>query len=321
MTPVQSDTPKEILVLGGAGFLGTNLCDRLLRDGNRVTCIDTYNTGRESNIAHLKTNPNFTAWRYDITMSMWPIFNGFDQIYNLACPASPTHYQFDPINTMRVNILGAMNVLELARWSGARVLQASTSEVYGNPMIQPQSEDYWGNVNPIGIRSCYDEGKRAAETLFFDYHRQHQTKIRVIRIFNTYGPYMHPSDGRVVPNFIKQALLDDDITLHGNGEQTRAFCYVDDLISGMIRMMNSSDHITGPINLGNPYLVSMKYLAEYIIKLTGSKSKIIHLPMPSDDPVDRCPDISRAIEQLKWRPKITLHNGLIRTINYMRDKV
>ncbi len=308
---------KNILVLGGAGFLGTNLCGALLAQGHMVTSVDNYSTGRGTNLRHLTSNPNFQVIRRSILLRLCGAFDGYNEIYNLACPASPTHYQFDPINTMRVSVDGALNVLEAAQFMGAKVLQASTSEVYGDPLMQPQNEDYWGNVNPIGIRGCYDNGKRAAETLFFDYHRQYNTRIKVIRIFNTYGPYIHPDDGRVVPNFIKQALRGQPITLHGTGMQTRAFCYVDDLVEGMIKMMESPDKITGPINLGNPDLITMEELARIIIQLTFSKSKIKFLPMPSDDPQDRCPDITRAKHQLNWEPRTPLIEGLQRTINYL----
>lgn len=309
---------KRILVTGGAGFLGSHLCERLLKEGNEVICLDNFFTGTKDNIAHLIDNPYFEVVRHDITQ---PIYMEVDEIYNLACPASPPHYQHDPIHTMKTSVLGAMNVLGLAKRTGAKVFQASTSEVYGDPLVHPQPESYWGHVNPIGIRSCYDEGKRAAETLFFDYHRQHGVKIKVARIFNTYGPRMHPHDGRVVSNFIIQALKGEDITVYGDGHQTRSFCYVDDLIEAFIRLMNSPDDVTGPINTGNPGEFTMIELAEKIIKLTESKSKLVFEPLPHDDPKQRKPDITVAKGSLAWNPKIKLDEGLVSTINYFSDLV
>lgn len=304
----------KVIVTGGAGFLGSHLCDRLIADGNEVLCIDNLFTGREANIRQLMDDPKFSFRLHDVTE---PIFAMADQIYNLACPASPPFYQYDPVKTARTSVMGTLNVLELAKGTGARVLQASTSEIYGNPLVHPQPESYWGNVNPIGIRSCYDEGKRMAETLFFDYHRQSMVDIRVIRIFNTYGPRMNPSDGRVVSNFIVQALKGEDITVFGDGSQTRSFCYVDDLIEGMVRMMNCED-FTGPVNLGNPGEFTMLELAETVLELTGSKSKIIHLPLPSDDPEKRKPVIDLAKEKLGWEPKIALREGLSKTIEHFK---
>ncbi|MBV9587813.1 MAG: SDR family oxidoreductase, partial [Alphaproteobacteria bacterium] len=280
---------KRILVTGGAGFLGSHLCERLLARGHDVLCVDNYFTGRKDNIAHLLHGPHFEAMRHDIT---FPLYVEVDEIYNLACPASPIHYQFDPVQTTKTSVIGAINMLGLAKRVKAKILQASTSEVYGDPTLHPQQESYRGNVNPIGPRACYDEGKRCAETLFFDYHRQHNVRIRVVRIFNTYGPRMHPNDGRVVSNFIVQALKNEPITLYGDGTQTRAFCYVDDLIEGFLRMMDAPDTVTGPINLGNPVETSVAELADLIIDLTGSRSKITHKPLPVDDPIQRCPDIS-----------------------------
>ncbi len=306
---------KQILVTGGAGFLGSHLCDKLVNSGNYVVCLDNLFTGDKKNIRHLLPNENFEFIRHDITQ---PIYLEADQIYNLACPASPVHYQFNPIKTLKTSVLGAINMLGLAKRTKARILQASTSEVYGDPKIHPQPESYWGSVNPIGIRSCYDEGKRAAETLFFDYHRQNHVDIRVIRIFNTYGPRMNPEDGRVVSNFIVQALKGEDITVYGNGTQTRSFCYVDDLIDGIIKMMNTED-ITGPINLGNPAEMTVAELANKIITLTGSKSKIIYKPLPSDDPIQRRPVIDLAKEKLHWTPKIQLDEGLFKTIEYFKN--
>ena len=284
-------TRKRVLVTGGAGFLGSHLCERLLAQGNDVLCVDNYFTGRKDNIAHLLGNPHFEAMRHDIT---FPLYVEVDEIYNLACPASPVHYQHDPVQTTKTSVIGAINMLGLAKRVGAKILQASTSEVYGDPTVHPQTEDYRGNVNPLGPRACYDEGKRCAETLFFDYHRQHRTRIKVVRIFNTYGPRMHPNDGRVVSNFIVQALRGQDITLYGDGSQTRAFCYVDDLIEGMIRLMASGDDVTGPINIGNPHEITVRELAETIIRLTGTRSRIVLQPLPMDDPTQRCPDIGRA---------------------------
>jgi UDP-glucuronate decarboxylase len=307
---------KRILVTGGAGFIGSHLCERLLKDGHDVLCVDNYFTGRRENIAHLQSNPCFEAMRHDIT---FPLYVEVDEIYNLACPASPVHYQFDPVQTTKVSVIGAINMLGLAKRVGARILQASTSEVYGDPSVHPQSEDYRGNVNPLGPRACYDEGKRCAETLFFDYARQHRVKIRVLRIFNTYGPRLNPSDGRVVSNFIVQALRNGDITIYGDGNQTRAFCYVDDLIEGLVAMMAAEDDVTGPINLGNPHEIPVLKLAEHIIRLVGSRSRIVHLPLPQDDPMQRCPDIARARQLLGWEPRVALEDGLQRTITYFAE--
>jgi len=304
---------KRVLVTGGAGFLGSHLCERLLARGDDVLCVDNYFTGRKDNIAHLLHQPNFEPMRHDIT---FPLYVEVDEIYNLACPASPIHYQFDPVQTTKTSVIGAINMLGLAKRVKAKILQASTSEVYGDPIVHPQDESYRGNVNPIGPRACYDEGKRCAETLFFDYHRQHKVKIRVVRIFNTYGPRMHPNDGRVVSNFIVQALKNEPITLYGDGSQTRAFCYVDDLIDGFVRMMDASDETVGPINLGNPVETSVAELAKIIIDLTGSRSTITYRPLPVDDPVQRCPDISQAESVLGWQPRMPLRTGLQRTIAY-----
>ncbi len=309
---------KKILVTGGAGFLGSHLCEALLKQGNEVICMDNYFTGSKSNIIHLLDNPYFELYRHDVTM---PAHVEVDEIYNLACPASPIHYQYDPIKTIQTSIMGAINMLGVAKRTGAKILQASTSEVYGDPHVHPQPEEYWGNVNPIGIRSCYDEGKRCAETLFFDYHRQNNVRIKVIRIFNTYGPNMHPNDGRVVSNFIVQALKNHDITIYGDGSQTRSFCYCDDLIRGMIAMMATPDEITGPINLGNPHEFTIKQLAELVIELTGSKSKIIYEPLPSDDPTQRQPIIDKAKTILGWEPTVQLREGLIKTIEYFDHKL
>jgi UDP-glucuronate decarboxylase len=306
-------TRKRVLVTGGAGFLGSHLCERLLRDGHDVLCADNYFTGRKDNIAHLMADPHFEAMRHDIT---FPLYVEVDQIYNLACPASPVHYQFDPVQTTKTSVIGAINMLGLAKRIGARVLQASTSEVYGDPTVHPQSEDYRGNVNPLGPRACYDEGKRCAETLFFDYRRQHRLRIKVVRIFNTYGPRMHPNDGRVVSNFIVQALRGEDITLFGDGTQTRAFCYVSDMIDGFVRMMATDEDVTGPMNLGNPHEVPVRGLAERVIALTGSRSNIVHRPLPEDDPLQRCPDIARARQVLGWEPTVRLDEGLQHTIAY-----
>jgi UDP-glucuronate decarboxylase len=308
-----SSTRKRILVTGGAGFLGSHLCERLVAEGNDVLCVDNYFTGRKDNIAALLGNPNFEAMRHDIC---FPLYVEVDEIYNLACPASPIHYQFDPVQTTKTSVSGAINMLGLAKRVRAKIFQASTSEVYGDPTVHPQTEDYRGNVNPIGPRACYDEGKRCAETLFFDYHRQHKLRIRVARIFNTYGPRMHPNDGRVVSNFIVQALRGEPITLYGNGSQTRAFCYADDLIDGWIRLMAAPDDVTGPINIGNPVETTVAELAHKIIDLTGSRSKIEHRPLPVDDPTQRCPDISRAKSLLGWQPKVPLEAGLKKTIEY-----
>jgi UDP-glucuronate decarboxylase len=304
---------QRILVTGGAGFVGSHLCDRLLESGAEVLCVDNYYTGSRQNVAQNLTNPRFELLRHDVTM---PLYVEVDQIYNLACPASPVHYQFDPVQTTKTSVHGAINMLGLAKRVKAKILQASTSEVYGDPSIHPQVETYWGNVNPIGIRSCYDEGKRCAETLFFDYWRQHRLRIKVARIFNTYGPRMHPNDGRVVSNFIVQALKGEDITLYGDGNQTRSFCYVDDLVDGLIRLMNTGDEVTGPINLGNPVEFTMKQLAELVVELTGAKSALVHRPLPSDDPRQRQPDITLAKQVLDWTPTAPLKVGLMRTIEY-----
>jgi UDP-glucuronate decarboxylase len=302
----------RVLVTGGAGFLGSHLCEKLLHAGHDVVCMDNYFTGSKQNINHLRDHRGFELIRHDVTM---PIFLEVDRIYNLACPASPVHYQFNPVKTIKTSVMGAINMLGLAKRVKARVLQASTSEVYGDPQVHPQQESYWGNVNPIGIRSCYDEGKRVAETLFFDYHRQNQVEIRVLRIFNTYGPRMHPNDGRVVSNFIVQALQGKDITLYGDGTQTRSFCYVDDLLDGMMRLMEHPSFI-GPVNVGNPGEFTIRELAEQVISLTGSKSKLVHNPLPSDDPKQRKPDITLARQHLGWEPKIALREGLVKTIAY-----
>lgn len=305
----------RILVTGGAGFLGSHLCERLVNEGHDVICLDNYFTGRKRNVAHLLQKSNFELMRHDIT---FPFFLEVDQIYNLACPASPVHYQYNPVKTIKTSIMGAINVLGLAKRVRARVLQASTSEVYGDPAEHPQTEAYWGNVNPIGLRSCYDEGKRVAETLFFDYHRQNSVDIRVVRIFNTYGPRMHPNDGRVVSNFIMQALQGQAITLYGAGSQTRSFCYVDDLIEGLTRMMNC-EGFTGPVNLGNPHEFTISELAGKVLALTGSRSTIIHKPLPQDDPKQRQPDIRVARERLGWRPTVELEEGLRKTIDYFKN--
>lgn len=306
---------KKLLVTGGAGFLGSHLCERLLNDGHDVLCVDNFFTGSKQNIAHLIPNPYFELMRHDIT---FPLYVEVDEIYNLACPASPVHYQHDPVQTTKTSVHGAINMLGLAKRLGAKAFQASTSEVYGDPEVHPQPEEYWGRVNPIGIRSCYDEGKRCAETLFFDYHRQHNLDIKVARIFNTYGPRMHPNDGRVVSNFIVQALKGENITIYGTGEQTRSFCYVSDLIDGFVKLMNSSPDVTGPINLGNPGEFTMIELAEKVLTLVGSSSKITFKPLPADDPKQRQPNISLAKEKLDWRPKINLEDGLKETISYFR---
>ena len=300
------------LVTGGAGFLGSHLCERLLNDGHEVICLDNYFTGRMANVAHLRDNRNFELIRHDVTE---PILLEVDRIFNLACPASPIHYQFNPVKTIKTSVMGAINMLGLAKRVYARILQASTSEVYGDPAVHPQTEDYWGNVNPIGIRSCYDEGKRVAETLFMDYHRQNKVDIRIVRIFNTYGPRMLPNDGRVVSNFIVQALNGEDLTIYGDGSQTRSFCYVDDLIEGFVRMMNQ-DKIIGPVNIGNPGEFTMLELAKEVLELTGSKSKIVYKPLPGDDPKMRRPDITLAKEALGWEPTIPLRKGLEKTIVY-----
>ena len=309
-------TRKRVLVTGGAGFLGSHLCERLVREGADVLCVDNYFTGRKDNIAHLLDKPNFEAMRHDVT---FPLYVEVDEIYNLACPASPVHYQFDPVQTTKTSVIGAINMLGMAKRVGAKILQASTSEVYGDPTVHPQTEDYRGNVNTLGPRACYDEGKRCAETLFFDYHRQHQVRIKVARIFNTYGPRMHPNDGRVVSNFIVQSLRGEDITLYGDGMQTRAFCYVDDLIDGLMRLMATGPETTGPINIGNPHEIPVRELAERVIRLTGSSSKIVHRPLPQDDPMQRCPDITLARSVLGWAPKVALDDGLTKAAAYFQQ--
>lgn len=315
--PDENLTVKRILVTGGAGFLGRHLCEKLLEQGHDVVCVDNFFTGTKRNIVEFMDHPYFEVIRHDVC---FPLYVEVDEIYNLACPASPIHYQHDPVQTTKTSVHGAINMLGLAKRIKAKIFQASTSEVYGDPEIHPQTEDYWGSVNPIGIRSCYDEGKRCAETLFFDYHRQHRLRIKVARIFNTYGPYMHPNDGRVVSNFIVQALHNDPITIYGNGEQTRSFCYVDDLIEGFIRLMNSPDEIIGPVNLGNPGEFTIRELAEQVISMTGSRSELVFKPLPSDDPTRRCPDISVARQQLGWEPTLRLEQGLKKTIDYF-DKL
>lgn len=307
---------KRILVTGGAGFLGSHLCERLINDGHEVLCADNFYTGRKQNLSTLFSNPQFELLRHDVT---FPLYVEVDEIYNLACPASPVHYQFDPVQTTKTSVHGAINMLGLAKRIKAKIFQASTSEVYGDPEVHPQTESYWGRVNPVGIRSCYDEGKRCAETLFFDYFRQHNMRIKVARIFNTYGPRMHPNDGRVVSNFVVQALNGEPITLFGDGSQTRSFCYVDDLIEGFIRLMDSPDEITGPMNLGNPCEFTIRELAEKVIDLTGSRSQMIYKPLPSDDPLQRKPDISFAQATLDWSPNIQLEEGLKRTIHYFDE--
>ena len=306
---------KKILVTGGAGFLGSHLCERLIGNGHDVLCADNFFTGSKQNISHLQSNPCFELLRHDVT---FPLYVEVDQIYNLACPASPIHYQFDPVQTTKTSVHGAINMLGLAKRVGARILQASTSEVYGDPEVHPQPEGYWGRVNPIGPRSCYDEGKRCAETLFFDYQRQHQLDIKVVRIFNTYGPRMHPNDGRVVSNFIVQALRGENITIYGDGSQTRSFCYVDDLIEGLVLMMNSETGFVGPVNMGNPAEFTMLELAEKVILLTTSKSKLVFMPLPVDDPRQRQPDIALSKEKLCWEPRTPLEDGLKKTISYFR---
>ena len=310
---MRDGTVKKILVTGGAGFLGSHLCERLLEQGHEVLCVDNFFTGARSNIVHLLSHPNFELKRHDVTI---PLYVEIDEIYNLACPASPVHYQFDPVQTTKTSVIGAINMLGLAKRVKARILQASTSEVYGDPEVHPQSEAYWGRVNPIGYRSCYDEGKRCAETLFFDYKRQHDVEIKVARIFNTYGPRMHPNDGRVVSNLVLQALRGEDITLYGDGLQTRSFCYVDDLVEGLIRLMNSDAKVSGPINLGNPSEFTIRQLAESVIEITHSRSHIVYRPLPPDDPRQRKPDITVAQEVLSWSPEIALREGLLRTAKY-----
>jgi UDP-glucuronate decarboxylase len=317
-TSKKSTVKKRILVTGGAGFLGSHLCEKLLSLGHDVLCVDNFFTGDKANLTHLLDNPYFELIRHDIT---FPLYVEVDEIYNLACPASPLHYQFNPIQTIKTNVHGSINMLGLARRTNARILQASTSEVYGDPEIHPQTEDYWGRVNPIGLRSCYDEGKRCAETLFFDYHRQHQLEIKVARIFNTYGPRMQQHDGRVVSNFIVQALQDEDITIYGDGNQTRSFCYVNDMVDGLIALMNSSADVTGPINIGNPTEFTMLALAKKIIELTASKSQLVFLPLPSDDPKQRQPNIDKAKTLLQWSPSIELEEGLTETIRYFRGRI
>lgn len=307
---------KKILITGGAGFLGSHLCERLLNDGHEVLCMDNYFTGNKQNVSHLLSNPYFELIRHDVTT---PYFVEVDEIYNLACPASPIHYQYNPIKTIKTSVMGAINMLGLAKRIRAKILQASTSEVYGDPTVHPQQEDYWGHVNPIGPRSCYDEGKRCAESLFVNYYSQNNVRIKIVRIFNTYGPRMHPNDGRVVSNFIVQALKNEDITIYGDGTQTRSFCYVDDLINAMIAMMNTGDEITGPINIGNPNEFTILELAKLVIKLTDSKSKIQHQALPTDDPLQRQPDINKAKSVLNWEPKINLEEGLIKTIEYFKN--
>jgi UDP-glucuronate decarboxylase len=304
---------KKILVTGGAGFLGSHLCDRLIEAGHDVLCVDNFFTGSKENVSHLMSHPRFELMRHDVT---FPLYVEVDEIYNLACPASPVHYQHDPVQTTKTSVHGAINMLGLAKRVRAKILQASTSEVYGDPEVHPQPESYWGKVNPIGIRSCYDEGKRCAETLFFDYWRQHQLRIKVVRIFNTYGPRMHPNDGRVVSNFIVQALKGEDITIYGDGQQTRSFCFVDDLVEAMLRMMGTASDVTGPVNIGNPGEFTMLELAETVIRLTKSRSKLVFLPLPQDDPRQRRPDISLAKAALGWSPKVQLEEGLEKTIDY-----
>lgn len=311
----QYSTRRRILVTGGAGFLGSHLVDRLLDAGDEVLCVDNFFTGAKTNIAHLHSHPQFELIRHDIC---FPLFVEVDAIYNLACPASPVHYQHDPVQTVKASVMGAINMLGLAKRLGAPILQASTSEVYGDPLIHPQTESYWGNVNPIGVRSCYDEGKRCAETLFFDYHRQHRLRIKVARIFNTYGPRMHPADGRVVSNFVMQALRGEDLTIFGDGQQTRSFCYVDDLVTGLVNLMESPADLIGPVNIGNPNEFTIRQLAELVIELTGSRSKLIEMPLPADDPTQRRPDITLAQNELRWTPTVELREGLARTIAYFR---
>lgn len=309
---------KRVLVTGGAGFLGSHLCERLLSDGCDVLCVDNFYSGTKDNVAHLVGNPHFELMRHDVT---FPLYVEVDEIYNLACPASPVHYQWDPVQTTKTSVHGAINMLGLAKRTKAKIFQASTSEVYGDPEVHPQQESYWGRVNPIGIRSCYDEGKRCAETLFFDYHRQHALEIKVVRIFNTYGPRMHPNDGRVVSNFIVQALRGEDITIYGDGSQTRSFCYVDDLIEGFVRMMASPKELTGPVNLGNPGEFTIRELAETVLKMVGSQSRLIMMPLPQDDPKQRQPDIGLAKSALNWEPRIDLETGLRKSIEYFKNKL
>ena len=309
-------TERRVLVTGGAGFIGSHLCERLLARGDEVLCVDNFYTGTRHNVHHLLGNPRFELMRHDVC---FPLYVEVDEIFNLACPASPIHYQFDPVQTTKTSVHGAINMLGLAKRVKASILQASTSEIYGDPAVHPQTEDYWGNVNPIGPRSCYDEGKRCAETLFFDYLRQHRLRIKVARIFNTYGPRMHPNDGRVVSNFIVQALRNKDITIYGDGSQTRSFCYVDDLVDGLVRLMETGDDIAGPVNLGNPGEFTIRELAELVIDLTGAASRIVHHPLPADDPRQRRPDISKAQELLDWQPRVNLRDGLVNAIGYFDD--
>jgi UDP-glucuronate decarboxylase len=309
---------SRILVTGGCGFLGSHLCEKLLSLGHEVLCVDNYYTGSKANVAHLADNPNFEIINHDVTL---PLFVQVDEIYNLACPASPIHYQFDPVHTVKTSILGAINMLGLAKRTKAKIFQSSTSEVYGDPKVHPQKEDYWGHVNPNGLRSCYDEGKRCAETLFFDYHRQHDLRIKIARIFNTYGPRMHPNDGRVVSNFIVQALRNEPIALYGDGSQTRSFCYVDDLIDGFVRLMNTDDDFVGPVNLGNPDEFTISTLAKTVVDMTNSRSELVFKPLPSDDPVRRQPDITVAKEELGWEPTVNLVKGLQKTIEYFENQL
>jgi UDP-glucuronate decarboxylase len=309
---------KRILITGGAGFIGSHLCERLLREGNDIICLDNFFTGSKENILPLIGDPHFELVRHDVTM---PYYAEVDEIYNLACPASPVHYQYNAIKTIKTSVMGAINVLGLAKRTKAKILQASTSEVYGDPIIHPQTESYWGHVNPIGVRSCYDEGKRCAESLFMNYHDQNNVRIKIVRIFNTYGPRMHPNDGRVVSNFIVQALQNQDITIYGDGSQTRSFQYVDDLVEGFIRMMGTDDQFIGPVNIGNPGEFTILQLAEKVIELTNSKSKLVNKPLPKDDPIQRQPDITLAKDKLKWEPKVNLTDGLLKTINYFDQKL
>jgi UDP-glucuronate decarboxylase len=312
------NSQKRTLVTGGAGFIGSHLIDRLLEAGHEVLCVDNLFTGTRTNLTHVRNHPNFEFMRHDIT---WPLYVEVDEIYNLACPASPVHYQHDPVQTTKTSVLGAINMLGLAKRLGCKILQASTSEVYGDPAIQPQDEDYWGHVNPIGLRSCYDEGKRCAETLFFDYRRQHNMPIKVARIFNTYGPRMHPADGRVISNFVVQALRDDPITVYGDGNQTRSFCYVSDMVEALIALMKTGPEMTGPLNIGNPRVFAMRELAQLVIELTGSQSEIVFHPLPEDDPKQRQPDIAKAMRELNWEPTVPLEEGLKATIEYFRTQL
>jgi UDP-glucuronate decarboxylase len=318
MKQVNLRQSKRVLVTGGSGFLGSHLCEQLLNDGHEVICLDNYFTGSKENLNHISDNKRLEIIRHDVTL---PLYIEVDEIYNLACPASPVHYQYDPIQTIKTSVVGSINMLGLSKRVGAKILQASTSEVYGDPEIHPQTEDYWGNTNPIGIRACYDEGKRCAETLFFDYYRTHKLSIKIARIFNTYGPRMHPNDGRVVSNFIVQALMGEPITIYGDGAQTRSFCFVDDLISGFIKFMNSGDDVVGPINLGNPSEITVKALAEKIHDMTNSSSKLIFKELPSNDPIRRKPDIKMAQSLLNWEPDVSLEDGLVKTIDYFNEKL